>query len=421
MGSKEKTSEESFRKLAEGKVIYIYAVSLEGIGLAKAFRRMSYRVGGFIDSRYRGESRVGFPIIPPDEFFAAKESANSLVIIASKDRSYKYIAIDQCKSIGLVKNESFFIATELCPNLPTVEIAGKCNLRCASCNMGLKGIPKGGYMDIESYRRVVEKMIREIPFMNSIYLYLWGEPFLHPQLPEIVKITNELGLALDISSNFNYVNRLEEVVRAAPDMITISCSGVGKNYELTHKGGKWEKFRENVYLLREYMDKYDAKINARLYYHMYKHNLGEDYDTIQNMARELGFGFYPIAAQIFPEKVYHYVLDGEDLPVEMQEVNDMLLFPVDDQLAYAYTQKDAWCATKKVFPTVRWDLSVVQCCNLMEPVIADNYLDISMDDLLKARDAEPICGICMEKGLHRYFDVHCVVEEKDGKRTVVRR
>ena len=44
-----------------------------------------------------------------------------------------------------------------------------------------------------------------------------------------------------------------------------------------------------------------------------------------------------------------------------------------------------------------------------------------MEDLLKARDAEPICGICMEKGLHRYFDVHCVLEEKDGKRTVVRR
>jgi MoaA/NifB/PqqE/SkfB family radical SAM enzyme len=421
VGLEKRVSEEHFRSLVKGRIIYIYAVSLEGIGFAKAFKRMRLDVGGFIDTRYRGQSRVGLPIVPPEEFFNTAAAKKAVVGIASKDRSYRYIAIEQCEAIGLVKNESFFIATELCPNLPTVEIVGLCNLRCASCNMGLQDIPAGGYMDVESYRHVIEKMIREIPFMNSVYLYLWGEPFLHPKLPEIIEVTNELGLAVDVSSNFNKVDRLDEVVKAAPDMITISCSGVGKNYELTHKGGKWEKFKRNVHLLKEYMDKYDVQINARLYYHMYKHNLGEDYDIIQNMAQELGFSFYPIAAQIFPEKIYHHVLDGDELPIEMQEINERLLFPVEDQLSYAYERKDTWCATKKVFPTVRWDLSVVQCCNLMDPVIADNYLTVTVDDLLKAREEEPICRICMNKGLHRYFDVHCVVEEKDGKRTVVRR
>jgi hypothetical protein len=305
---------EDFRALLGTRTIYIFSVNLEGIGFTRRLSRLGFEVGGFIDSReFPDAHRQGKPVIHPDRFFAGNPE-EVFVIITAKHRETRRRAIGLCETFGLQRNVSYLTSTTLCDYLPTIEIAGSCNLRCISCNMGLPGANKyGGLMSAATYRQVLEKMVTEIPFLNSVYLYLWGEPLINPNLPEIIRITREFGVASEISSNLVDGRRLEAFVKARPDVLVAPCSGIGDNFALTRTGGDWESYRENLYKLRSYLDKYSQETTVRITYHLYKHNLEEDYTAVETLARELGFQFLPVLAQIFPERVLRHVIDGDPI------------------------------------------------------------------------------------------------------------
>jgi hypothetical protein len=408
---------EQFKALVGNRKIFIFSVNLEGVGFLRRFTRMGLDVGGFIDSRpFKDGKQRGKPVISPDEFFAG-ENRDVFVLITAKHRQTRKWAIDLCESAGLAKGTGYMYSTMLCDYFPTIEVAGVCNLRCISCNMGQPDANRGkGVMSAERYRQVLEKMSQEIPFLNSVYLYLWGEPLLNKELPEIVRITRELGAASEISSNLVDGARLEALIEAQPDVLVAPCSGVGENFGLARTGGTWDEYRDNLYKLREYLDRHNAETVVRITYHMYKHNLEKDYDTVEKIAKELGYQFLPVLAQIFPEKVLRNVINGEAIPEEMLRANEMLYFPIHEQLAYAQSVKDRNCFMMKVFPSIRWDGSVVHCSNLMNPVLTRNYLDISLDDLLDQRGANGFCNSCMDHGMHRFFDVSASVTVKNGRR-----
>ena len=412
---------DQFKSQAKARKVYIFAVNLEGIGFLKLFTRLGLEIGGFIDSRpIPGANKRGQPVIHPDKFFA-ELAGDALVVITAKHRQTKRQAMERCEQAGLKRGETFFTTTDLCDYLPTIEIAGLCNLRCISCNMGIPGANlKGGYMSAADYRQVLTKMREEIPFLNSVYLYLWGEPLLNPEIGDIIRITSELGVACEISTNLNDARNLEKVVQAQPEVLVVPCSGVGENFDLTRTGGHWEVFKKNLYRLRELIDQYGTDTAVRVHYHMYKHNMDEDFDTIKAMAEELGFQFLPILAQIFPEYVLRNVIYGEPIPPQMLRANDLLYFPIADQLAYAQQNTSRNCFMLKVFPVVRWDTSVVHCSNLTFPVLTSNYLEHSLDELLKQRYDNKFCNTCMDHSMHRFFDVAASIKEVDGKRTVVR-
>jgi sulfatase maturation enzyme AslB (radical SAM superfamily) len=404
------------------RTIYVFSVNLDGSGYIKLFTRHGFRVGGFIDSRQMSKAASrGHQVFHPDKFFAEQKAEDVAVVITTQHRPTRRWAIGLCEQLGLVRGETFFIATDLCDYMPTIEVAGLCNLRCISCNMGVPGANiNGGFMSADNYRKVLEKMSQEIPFLNSVYLYQWGEPLINPQIDEIIRITAEFGIACEISTNLMNIKNLEKAVAAQPEFFVVPCSGTGKNFERMRTGGKWEQFRSNLFELRRLLDKYDANTVVRMHYHMYNNNLDDDYDAIQALAGELGFQFKPVMAQIFPEYVLRNVIYNEPIPKEMQEASTHLVFPIEEQLAHAQANKDRNCFMIKVFPVVRWDLSVVQCSNLTFPTVSKSYLDMSLDELLRERIDNKFCDSCMDHGMHRYFDVASEIKTVDGKRVVTR-
>ena len=401
--------------------VFIYGVNLEGNGICRLFSHHGIRVCGFIDTRiFDDNKKLGKPVLHPDSFFATASPEKKFIIIGTKFRTYKKLAIKSCEKKGFKKNIDYLISTELCNYMPTIEVSGVCNLRCISCNMGMKEKKKGGFMSLDTYKEVLEKMTSEIPLMNSICLYLWGEPQLNKELPEIIRATAEQGLACDISTNLNFSKHLERVVQAAPDMLSVPCSGIGKNYEMTHTGAKWDRFKNNLYSLRNYIDKHSSDTAVRVIFHMYKHNLSEDFNKVESITKELGFYFFPIIANIFPEQVYHFVINNKDLPEQMKRINGHMIFPLEEQLAWAYEKRHLFCPNMKAFPTVRWDKSVILCCNMEEPTIARNYLETTLTELDTVRENHPFCNACQQHGIHRFFDVNGKVELIDGKRIASR-
>lgn len=414
---------EAFNALIENRKIYIFGANVEGIGLLKLFLRKGLNVIGFIDSRiFPGDAKRGMPVISPEDFLVSEDKENVFIIVATKHRETRRGAIEFCKRFGLGRGSTFLTTTDLCEYLPTIEVAGSCNLRCISCDMGLPGANRNkGLMSIETFRKVIEKMTREIPFMNSVCLFLWGEPLIHPDLPEIVRTASEFGLATEISTNLNNSRHLERLIEAGPDVIVIPCSGIGENYEMTHTAGNWEIFRENLIKLKEYIDKYQTDVMVRIYYHLYKHNLGRDYEEVEALAKELGFQFAPILANIFPGKILRHVVHDEPIPDEMLRASELAIFKINDQIEYAKSVKHKPCPAMKAFPTVRWDTTVMQCCNLTDPSVGTNYLDMPLTELVKIRDGNGFCETCQEHGMHRYFETNISIKMVDGQRIVVRK
>ncbi|MFN4021485.1 MAG: radical SAM protein [Hydrogenophilus thermoluteolus] len=419
---KNKITLEEFKKLLNKKNIFIFSVNLEGNGFLRRFNHLGFPVSGFIDSRsFANSQHRGYKVIHPDIFFTTFSPEESIVLITAKHREIRRWAQELCEINGWVRCKTYFFATDLCDFFPTIEIAGLCNLRCITCNMGLPGANKyGGLMTAKTYKSIIEKLSKEIPFLNSVYLYQWGEPLLNPDLPEIVQISHDIGIATEISTNLIDTRKLEALIKTEPDVLVIPCSGTGKNFEITRTGGSWDKFITNTYKLKEYITKYSAKTVVRISYHIYKNNIDKDYDEVQKIANELDFLFEPILAQIFPEKVLQHVIYGTPIPETMLEANKLLFYSIEEQLKYAQSVKDRSCFMIKVFPAIRWDTSVVHCSNLMEPLVSRSFLDTPLEELLSKRTTNGFCDKCMQHGMHRFFDVAIKVIEKDGIRRIER-
>ncbi len=82
-----------------------------------------------------------------------------------------------------------------------IEITNICNLRCAFCDPGRK---PARIMTAEEYRHVLEE-IR--PLTKYIYLHVQGEPTLHPRFEEILAISDEMGMMIQLVTNGTNLRR----------------------------------------------------------------------------------------------------------------------------------------------------------------------------------------------------------------------
>ena len=113
-------------------------------------------------------------------------------------------------------------AARLRPWRVFLEIGSGCNLKCPTCT---KGGHEGyehlnGFMDPDLMERILDKIAAENP--NAIvFCYGNSEPGLHPKLPECIASIKRRGLNAQISTNCNFIRRVDDLLAAKPDMIII--------------------------------------------------------------------------------------------------------------------------------------------------------------------------------------------------------
>ena len=183
---------------------------------------------GFVDRSpaLQGRSALGYAIRDPAEAFARPREGQAFIITGSGHNSTE-IAV-RCEAEGLSSGKDYVLCEDLNDIDPSVDVSGRCNLRCISCPRGNEALqPPSGFMTAATYREVLDKLVREIPLLGSVQLYTWGEPLLNPELPEIVAVTRDARVLSAISSNLNSARRLDAVVAARPDWFKVSCSGGG--------------------------------------------------------------------------------------------------------------------------------------------------------------------------------------------------
>jgi MoaA/NifB/PqqE/SkfB family radical SAM enzyme len=387
------------------KKVYIWGAMIVGQGVCRSLERNNITIEAFLDRSVslQGKKALGYPILKPDDVFENVRAGNSIIITGSGHNSPEIAGL--CEQAAFQKNKDYILCEDLNDIDPSVDVSGMCNLKCISCPRGNeKDQPPPGFMSASTYKKVLNKLIKEIPLLGSIQLYTWGEPLLNPELPEIITTTREAKVLSAISSNLNYGKNLEAVVAALPDWFKVSCSGWAENYERTHTGGKWEVFLSNLHKLANLRDSIHPEMQIILNYHLYKHNIGEDYRRIESLCNELSLIFIPNHAYLYPLDSIMDFVDGKELSSEAKKILPMLLMPLEDGIARARTLAELPCCEERTFP-INWDCRVRECGVFFRPFIADNFLDTPLSEIIE-RKKKRLCIECRKRAIHQFTAVY---------------
>lgn len=293
-----------------------------------------------------------------------------------------------------------------------IDVVGTCNLRCPSCPVGnMPNEPRAkGFMTLELFQEILQKIKKESPVVNpEIWLFNWGEPLLHPQIREIIEIVHSFGWAVMVSTNLNVKRGLEDLVISAPTSIKISISGVtDKNYSITHERGDIKLVKENLVLLKKYIEQHQShlrqekKTNVYMGYHLYKDNLDEAV-IAANLAKELGFGYAENPAIIQPVEKMMAILEDDFAPVDENLINKLLVHPklltknISNKRSGNYD-----CELRFNMTSINHDGSVGLCCSTYSSAnqIAPDFMKISHQELEALKYSNDFCKKCSNMNLN---------------------
>lgn len=125
-----------------------------------------------------------------------------------------------------------------------VEWTGKCNARCVMCPR--EAMPRPEQMQIETYRRVVERLRPEAVFRAVIAGY--GEPTTHPRFDDLIEITRGATVPVDMVTNGQLLDepRLRRLDGTLNALIVSFSSVVPEVYERVHVNLDHDRVMGNI-------------------------------------------------------------------------------------------------------------------------------------------------------------------------------
>ena len=189
------------------------------------------------------------------------------------------------------------------PLVLTLDTLSGCNLTCPFCATGAGRLDRGKKrLSLERAKTVIDAVKSHA---LEIRLFNWGEPFLNPDIFEIVRYASDAGLYTVISSNFSVKIKdlAEKIVESGLDVLSISMDGLEqKTLEKYRRGVDRELILDNVRKLvaaRRNSGRERPRIDMAFL--VFRHNEHE-LPLLRKMRREWAVDvFYPRRAFIYDE------------------------------------------------------------------------------------------------------------------------
>ncbi len=395
------------REVVGDRDLYFWGAR-HGYGMCGVFDRLGLKPKGFIDSSTAlvGQKMLGYPVYLPDKILGG--SANKPYVVITSSFFADEIS-EQCRKYGLVDEEDFIPFTKIQHFDYQVDVSGVCNLRCISCPRGnMPRHPAAGFMSAATYRKVLDKILREDPFTGVVTLYNWGEPLLNEDLPEIVRLSNERGVLAAVSSNLNVRKDFSDVIRARPMWFRVSVSGYGKSYEVTHTGGAWDLVVENMNRLKKWREEFHPDMIVEIFYHIYNHNNRDDFQKMRRFCEEMGFTFRFRHAALAPLDNILAVIEGREISPEAKRTMDLQILPVSEAMEIARTQRERECCYERCL-WITWDGKVAQCMEWYadgRTLVPGGFLGTPIDEIIASRRNSDFCKRCKADAIHRCYVVY---------------
>jgi radical SAM protein with 4Fe4S-binding SPASM domain len=154
-------------------------------------------------------------------------------------------------------------------------------------------LPRGlGTMEADLYRKIVDDAVAF--GIEKMQLHFQGEPLLHKQLPEMVRLAKERGLLTQMFTNGLPLTEpmADRLLDAGLDLLRFSVDGVSEEvYQKNRVGGQFWRVRRNMAMMAERARQRRSSI--RLEWQMIAmRNNEHEIEPARVMAGELGLNFF---------------------------------------------------------------------------------------------------------------------------------
>lgn len=181
------------------------------------------------------------------------------------------------------------------PYMLQIEPTNMCNLKCPVCPAGTDRLERERrHMQLDEFKSLIDDMQDHLLFL---ILWEWGEPFMHPQLPEMIKYAAERDIKTLTSTNAHFLHNddyLKRILTSGLSTLIIAIDSLEQDlYEIYRKKGKLsnavEGLRKVVQLKKALRSK--TRINLRMV--IMKQNEHE-LEHMRRFAKEVGVDVFTV-------------------------------------------------------------------------------------------------------------------------------
>jgi radical SAM protein with 4Fe4S-binding SPASM domain len=190
------------------------------------------------------------------------------------------------------------------PYILQIEPTNFCNLSCTVCPAAANKRDLNRdrrHLRLDEFKKIVDDMQDYLLFL---VLWEWGEPFLNPELPEMIRYATEKGIKTVTSTNAHFLYDtayLERILTSGLTTLIIAIDSLkNDSYEFYRRGGNLEKALaglNNVVALKKKLNS-ATRINLRMV--LMKSNENE-LDSMRKMARQLNVDTFTVKTA-FPNR-----------------------------------------------------------------------------------------------------------------------
>lgn len=232
------------------------------------------------ETRLRAQLQEEFPYLTA--LFASKQDDSLLV----RNRFRNYLTARHCEQTKPLFVTSF-------PYHVVLDPCNLCNLRCPLC---VQATDNNGRQRQMISRDGFSSLVRDLrDSIIRLDLFNWGEPLLHPELPELVKVASTQSIYTRTSSHLSYPKgvRAESLVDAGLDYLVVSLDGITqKTYERYRVGGDLNAVLQNLeHIIAVRENSGTGRPLIEWQYLVFQHNICE-LDQARQAAREIGVDIF---------------------------------------------------------------------------------------------------------------------------------
>lgn len=265
-----------------------------------------------------------------------------------------------------------------------------CNLNCPLCPtwQDINARPKGR-MDLQTFQRILDEIG---PYLFTINLCNWGEPFLNPDLPQMIEYAKRFDTVVGLSTNLNHLpdDAAEKTINAGVDIIVISLDGVTQGtYSKYRQGGNVHKVFENIEKLNYYKNKAGKKPLFIWQFLVNKYNETE-LESAREVAEKMDLQFQPspMRSSMGKELILPLYQRVQEMRDWFPENPAYRKYPFGIKPGTKTNQSSCkWLWNSIV---VNWDGSISPCCGVFE----------------KKWDIAAYCGDGQKPALHPAWNSH---------------
>jgi len=284
-----------------------------------------------------------------------------------------------------------------------IEVSGVCNAHCPWCVTGIRSNGKTDepFLSADRFEEVLLRLIDQklINARAVISLYNWGEPYLNPELFEIIRRAGKLGFFCALSTNGAFLRPFESDLLSTVRSVTFSLPGFSSASSRRIHGLNFEQVLKNIEDCIASLKQVPNAVVPLMAYHVYQFNLAEIPLAAEFCAKRR-INFCPSAAYF--NNYYHssaFRNDAMAAEVLKRAAADLML----DYVGQLIAERPAdYRCPQLGYLTIDESCKILTCCGVPRThpdYTVGSVFDLTREQVLAARPRQAICRECGRLGV----------------------